>query len=99
MTSGQAFVAPIIEDVDQLYSLDISEAQEVDPTALADGDSDDYITIWGARYTKSAFISAMKAQGISIKANASDESVIKAVNALSDAEEAKLKQAVESVKA
>ena len=99
VTSGQAFVAPIIEDVDQLYSLDISEAQAVDTTAEGSDSSDTYITVWGAKYTKASFITAMKSQGISIKANATDEGVIKAINALSDAEEAKLKAAVETYKA
>lgn len=99
VTSGQAFVAPIIEDVDQLYSLDISEAQAVDETAEADDTTDEYVSVWGAKYVKASFISAMKAQGISIKVNATDEAVIKAVNALSDADEAKLKASVESAKA
>lgn len=98
VTSGQAFVAPIIEDVDQLYSLDISEAQEVDETSLVD-DTDDYIIVWGDKYTKSAFIATMKELGISVKANATDATVIKAINTLSDADEAKLKSAVEPHKA
>lgn len=98
VTSGQAFVAPIIEDVDQLYSLDISEAQEVDETSLVD-DTDDYIIVWGEKYTKSAFITTMKELGISVKANATDATIIKAINALSDADEAKLKSAVEPHKA
>jgi hypothetical protein len=98
VTSGQAFVAPIIEDVDQLYSLDISEAQEIDETSLVD-DTDDYIIVWGDKYTKSAFITTMKELGISVKANATDATIIKAINALSDADEAKLKSAVEPHKA
>jgi hypothetical protein len=98
VTSGQAFVAPIIEDVDQLYSLDISEAQEIDETSLVD-DTDDYIIVWGEKYTKSAFITTMKELGISVKANATDATIIKAINALSDADEAKLKSAVEPHKA
>lgn len=98
VTSGQAFVAPIIEDVDQLYSLDISEAQEIDETSLVD-DTDDFIVVWGDKYTKSAFITTMKELGISVKANASDATIIKAINTLSDADEAKLKSAVEPHKA
>lgn len=98
VTSGQAFVAPIIEDVDQLYSLDISEAQEIDETSLVD-DTDDYIIVWGDKYTKSAFITTMKELGMSVKANASDATIIKAINTLSDADEAKLKSAVEPHKA
>ena len=98
VTSGQAFVAPIIEDVDQLYSLDISEAQEIDETSLVD-DTDDFIVVWGDKYTKSAFITTMKELGIGVKANASDATIIKAINTLSDADEAKLKSAVEPHKA
>lgn len=98
VTSGQAFVAPIIEDVDQLYSLDISQSEEVAEAEAEDTD-DTYITIWGTKYNKANFISVMKAQGISIKVNATDETVIKAVNTLSDADEAKLKSAVEQYKA
>lgn len=98
VTSGQAFVAPIIEDVDQLYSLDISEAQPIDETSLVD-DTDDFIVVWGDKYTKSAFITTMKELGINVKANASDATIIKAINTLSDADEAKLKSAVEPHKA
>lgn len=99
VTSGQAFVAPIIEDVDQLYSLDLSDAQEVDADAELDDADDQYITIWGAKYPKAELISAMKAQGVSVKVNASDETVVKVINTLSEEEEEKLQKAVESIKA
>lgn len=98
ITASQALVLPVIENVDQLYTLDISEGQEVNTTAETADTSDTYVTIWGAKYTKSSFITAMKAQGISINTNATDANVIKKVNELSDSDEAKLKAAVESYK-
>lgn len=93
-TSGQAIVAPVIENVEQIYTIDINDAQAVDTEAEADDSSDAYITVWGAKYDKAALITAMKAMGITVAANATDETVIKKINALSDADEAKLKAAV-----
>ena len=99
VTSGQAFVAPIIEDVDQIYIYDYSESEEVDTTAEGADSSDQYITVWGAKYQKAGFIAALKALGATVAANASDEAVIKAVNKLSEAKEAELKANVETLKA
>ena len=99
VTSGQAFVAPIIEDVDQIYSLDVSEAQPAS-TAMEVGDDDDTkVTVWGAAYNKANFISTMKGMGISVAVNATDATIVTKVNQLSDADEAKLKAAVEPYKA
>jgi hypothetical protein len=99
ITSSQAFVCPIIEDVDQIYVLDISEAQEVDEDAEKADTTDVKVTVWGTAYKKAEFITAMKALGVSIAANASDATVIKKVNELSNEDEAALKTAVESYKA
>lgn len=99
ITSSQALVLPVIENVDQVYVLDVTEGQVVNTTEEAKDSSDAYVTIWGAKYTKSAFISAMKAQGISVSVNATDANIIKKVNELSDEDEAKLKAATESAKA
>lgn len=99
VTAGQSFVAPIIEDVDQIYIYDYSEAQELDTTAEGADGSDQYITVWGAKYQKAGFIAALKALGATVAANASDEAVIKAVNKLSEAKEAELKANVETLKA
>ncbi|WP_298072246.1 major capsid protein [uncultured Bacteroides sp.] len=97
ITAGQAFVAPIIEDVDQIYVLDISEAQEVDTEAEASDVSDEKITIWGKAYTKTNFVAELnKIAGSNFDAKTSDEALIEAVNKLSDAKENKLKAAVES---
>lgn len=99
ITSGQAFVCPIIEDVDQIYVLDISEAQEVDESAEKADSTDVKVTVWGVAYKKPEFIAAMKSLGVNIAANASDATVIKKVNELSNEDEAALKTAVESHKA
>lgn len=99
VTSGQALVLPVIENVDQIYSLDIAGAEEVDTSAESADNSDTYVTVWGTKYVKAQFIAAMKAMGLTISVNATDETVIKKVNALSADEAAALKQAVESAKA
>lgn len=98
-TKGQALVLPVIEDVDAIYILDFSKSQEVDVTAEEADTADAYITVWGAKYKKPEFISALKSLGVSIKSNASDATVIEKVNQLSNEEESKLKMAVESHKA
>lgn len=99
ITSGQSIVLPVIENVDQIYTIDLSEAQEVDADAESSDSSDAYVTVWGNKYEKTAFISAMKSMGMSVRVDASDETVVKAVNRLSDEDEAKLKAAVENHKA
>ena len=98
-TNGQALVLPVIENVEQIYTIDITDAQAEDETAEASDTNDATVTVWGNTYTKSAFITAMKSLGIRINANATDATIIKNVNELSDADEAKLKAAVESAKA
>lgn len=98
ITSGQAFVAPIIEDVDQIYVLDISEAQVVDETAEGEDTGDVKVTVWGTAYVKSSFITAMKSIGMSVAVNASDKTIINKINELSDEDEEKLKEAAESAK-
>ena len=97
-TTGQAYVLPVIENVDQIYQIDVTEGQVVDTTAEAADTNDTYVTVWGDKYTKSSFISTMKAQGIKIATNATDAAVIKAINALNTAEENALKAAVEQYK-
>ena len=94
-TTGQAIVAPIIENIDQIYVLDISEGQEVDSSAEAADTEDVYITVWGNKYTKSSFIGAYNAiDGVRpLKEDATDAAVIKAVNKLSDADQNALRTA------
>lgn len=97
-TKGQALVLPVIEDVDAIYALDFTRGQEVDTTAEAADTSDIYVTVWGNKYKKPEFITALKALGVSIKSNASDSTVIEKVNQLSNEDEAQLKAAVETHK-
>lgn len=99
ITSGQAFVAPIIEDVDQIYILDVSEAQAVDTTEEGKDSTDKNITIWGQAYIKANFVAEFnKITGKNLSTTISDDKLIAAVNKLNDADEAKLKKAVESYK-
>lgn len=98
-TNGQALVLPVIEGVDSIYTIDLTDAQPIEETALVGDDEDVLVTVWGASYNKAGFIAAMKAMGISINSNAADSTIVNKVNQLSDADEAKLKSAVESHKA
>ena len=86
-TTGQAIAAPVIEDVDQIYILDDTLSVAVDTDAETADTGDIYVTINAKKYQKSAVISQLKALGVRINVNASDETVIKAVNSLSEADE------------
>lgn len=95
MTSGQQIVVPVIENIDQLYSLDISEAQAVDTTAEASDASDAAVTVWGQAYKKAEFVTEYnKISGDNLGSKATDAEIIAAVNKLSDYKEKKLKEAV-----
>lgn len=88
-TTGQALVIPVIENVDQIFTLDISNAFVVDEDAETEDSGDDYTTINGKKFVKSDAIASLNALGASLASGASDEAIIKAVNALSDKDEAK----------
>lgn len=89
-TGGQALCLPVIENVDQIYILDTSEAAEVNEEA-EEADTTDVTVTWGDNtYTKSDFISVLKSMGVRIAVNASDATVIKKINSLSDAEREQL---------
>ena len=89
----------VIENVDQIYSLDISEAQTIDSTEEGKDSTDKNITIWGQAYTKANFVAEFnKITGKNLSTTISDDKLIAAVNKLNDADEAKLKKAVESYK-
>lgn len=97
-TSGQALVLSVIENVDQIYSLDISGTQAVDTSAEASDSTDVKITIWGNTYRKTEFVKEFnKITGKNL-ASTTDDKLIAAVNRLNDFDEAKLKSAVESHK-
>lgn len=99
-TSGQALVLPVIENVDQIYSLDITEGQLVDTEAESSDTGDEKITVWGQAYKKPEFVTEYnKILGSKLAGTISDDKLIAAVNKLSDAEEAALKAAVETHKA
>lgn len=98
-TSGQALVLSVIENVDQIYSLDISEAQAVDTSAETSDSMDVKITIWGNTYKKPEFVKEFnKITGKNLASTIADDKLIAAVNRLNDFDEAKLKSAVESHK-
>lgn len=98
VTSGQALVLPVIEDVDQIFVLDISTAEEVNATEEAKDTTDAKVTIAGVTYIKASLITLMKKQGISVAANASDETIIKKINNLSSEEKTAFIAAAESCK-
>lgn len=98
-TSGQALVLSVIENVDQIYSLDILEAQAVDTSAETSDSTDMKITIWGNTYNKPEFVKEFnKITGKKLASTIADDKLIAAVNMLNDFDEAKLKSAVESHK-
>ena len=98
-TSGQALVLSVIENVDQIYSLDISEGQAVDTSAETSDSTDVKMTIWGNTYKKPEFVKEFnKITGKNLASTIADDKLIAAVNRLNDFDEAKLKSAVESHK-
>ena len=95
VTSGQAFVAPILEDVDQIYTLDTDEAAEVDEAKEAADVEDVQITYKEVTYTKQGFVNALnKIAGSRYNAKTKDETVLKKANELSDEDEEALIEAV-----
>lgn len=95
ITKGQALVLPVIEDVDSIYVLDASKNVALDESdATEEGEKDEKITIEGQAYTKVDVIDALKALGVSIRSNANDSTVIKAINSLSDEEKAKFLESI-----
>lgn len=96
-TTGQAMVAPVIENVDQLFVLDLSQSAEVDEAAEASDTNDEYITFNGKKYSKLAFIAALnKVAERNLATTATDAQVIKAANKLNEAQLAELITAVAS---
>ena len=90
-TTGQAIVCPVIENVDQIFIYDFSEGQEVDSSEEAKDTNDEYVTVWGNKYPKTTFVNTLNSvAGTKVKTTASDATIIKAVNKLSDAEQTAL---------
>ena len=87
VTAGQAICLPVIEDVDQIYMLS-TKSEEVDTDAETSDTTDQYTTYKGKKYKKADLIAALKAAGANVKANSTDETLIKALNSLNEEEEA-----------
>lgn len=90
-TSAQAIAAPIIENVDEIYSLDISEAQ-VKGADEVEGDAN--FTIYEQKLVKANVITALDSINQKVAANISDAKLLIFINKLSDEDEAKLKAAL-----
>lgn len=94
-TAGQAIVLPVIEDVDQIYILDRTNAEVVDSTAEAADTTDVKITYKATAYDKSSFVASLNAiTGGKLTEKSTDENIIKKVNTLSDAEQDELDAAL-----
>ena len=89
VTSGQALILPVIEDVDQIYILS-TKSEEVDVDAEKSDTDDTTTTYKGKKYLKTELVNALKSVGASVKVNSTDETLIKALNALSDEDEARV---------
>ena len=97
-TTGEALVIPVIENVDQIYTIDKSNAYEVDEEAEKEDVEDIYVTIGGKKYTKADVVAQLKNLGIKgLKSNSTDEKVINAINSLSDEDEEKLFESLSPV--
>jgi hypothetical protein len=86
-TTGEALVIPVIENVDMIYTIDKSNAFEVNEEAEEEDTEDVYITIDGKKYSKSDVAAQLTAMGYKTSATAQDATIMKKVNALSDEEE------------
>lgn len=95
VTSGQAFVAPILEDIDQIYTLDYEEAAEIDEAKeLADTD-DVKISYKGVTYDKAEFVKALnKIAKSKYNVKTKDETVLNKANELDEEQEDALIEAV-----
>lgn len=100
ITKGQALVLPVIEDVEKIYVLDFTKGAK-EPVAADTTDAgavDASISIEGTAYQKAAVVAALNDLGDNIKASVTDATVIKHINALSDADYAKMMDAIQDKK-
>lgn len=88
-TAAQALVLPVIENVDQIYVIDITEGESVDTTAEASDTNDTTTTIGDVTYVKSSATSFL-----GIPATSTDAEVIAAYNNLSRSEKRKFAESV-----
>ena len=91
-TNGQSLVLPVIEDVEQIYVIDCSEEKSasVDKEKEKLDTADTFTTVNGKKYKKADLIAQLKALDVKVSKNASDDTVIAAINSLSDEQEADL---------
>lgn len=85
-TSGQALVLPVLENIDQIYSLSLEEAEEVNATEEAKDSTDVKVTIGDKTVTKAKAVTAFASVGTSISATAADEEFVAAYNDLTAAQ-------------
>lgn len=92
VTNGQSLVLPVIEDVEQIYVIDCSEEKSasVDKEKEKLDTADTFTTVNGKKYKKADLIAQLKALDVKVAKNASDDTVIAAINSLSDEQEATL---------
>lgn len=90
-TSSQAIVMPVLNNVNSIYSLDITEAQSVSGSEV---EGDTTVTIWGASRNKAAVIAALNAMGKTTSSTISDASLVAKINKLNAEAEAALKAAL-----
>ena len=95
VTSGQAFVAPILEDIDQIYMLDYDEAAEIDEEKELEDTEDVKITYKGKTYEKEGFVAALnKIAGSRYSVKTKDDTVVNKANQLDEEQEEALIEAV-----
>ena len=92
-TSAQAICLPIIENVDQIFQMDITEALKVADNEI-EGDAN--ITLWEQVYVKATVITALKELGVAVGSGISDASLIKRINGLNAEQKEKLQEALAS---
>jgi hypothetical protein len=91
ITTGQAIAAPVIENVDQVYVLDLSKSAEVDETKEAEDVNDEKVTVNGVTYNKAQFVTILNSiAGTSLTANSTDNQIVRAVNKLNEKQLAEL---------
>ena len=89
VTAGQGICLPVIEDVDQIYLLS-TKSEEVNVEEEKKDTADTTTTYKGKKYLKTELVAALKAVGANVKANSTDETLIKALNSLSEEDEAEV---------
>lgn len=95
VTSGQAFVAPILEDIDQIYTIDYDEAAEIDEEKELADTEDVKITYKSVTYDKAEFVKALnKIAKSKYNVKTKDDTVLNKANELDEEQEEALIEAV-----